>query len=115
MRINIKRQDEFYYKLAKIAKECAEYNNVYGLNMVWDFKKDCWVEPKKDNNMLFNTACQAGANIMNTNIKAIKKAVDIVLELGEDKDLKQFYMPRTKTVIEVLKRYRRKKNNNYEK
>lgn len=102
MRINVKKQDEFYYKLAKVAKECVEYNYIYGTDMVWDFKKNCWVTPEINYlNMLFNVACQIGANIMNLDIKTIKKAADITFELSEDKELEQFFMPKTKTIIKA--------------
>ena len=53
--------------------------------------------------MLFNVACQIGANIMNLDIKTIKKAADITFELSEDKELEQFFMPKTKTIIKALK------------
>lgn len=33
MRINVKKQDEFYYKLAKVAKECVEYNYIYYIDI----------------------------------------------------------------------------------
>lgn len=105
MRINVKKQDEFYYKLAKVAKECVEYNYIYGTDMVWDFKKNCWVTPEINYpNMLFNVACQIGSNIMNLDIKTIKKAADITFELSEDKELEQFFMPKTKTIIKALKK-----------
>lgn len=105
IRINVKKQDEFYYKLAKVAKECVEYNYIYGTDMVWDFKKNCWVTPEINYlNMLFNVACQIGANIMNLDIKTIKKAADITFELSEDKELEQFFMPKTKTIIKALKK-----------
>lgn len=70
-----------------------------------------WKNNKRTPNIL---SLASVLRLSNTDIKTIKKAANIVLESGEDKDLEQFYMPRTKTVIEVLKKYR-KNDNNYEK
>ena len=98
MRINVKKQDEFYYKLAKIAKECVAYNYIYGIDMVWDFKKNCWVTSKNNTLDMFNTACQIGANLINMNIQTLKKAIDIVNES------QQFYMPSTSRTIVALKK-----------
>jgi hypothetical protein len=104
MRINVKKQDKFYYKLAKIAKECVAYNYIYGIDMVWDFKKNCWITSKNNTLDMFNTACQIGANLINMNIQTLKKAIDIVFELGENNESQQFCMPSTSRTIVALKK-----------
>ena len=104
MRINAKKEYDFYYKLATIAKECAEYDNVYGCDMVWDFKKNCWITSKSNTFNMFNASCQIGANLINIHIGMLKKAIDIVIRLGEDEESQQFYMPSTSKVIAALKK-----------
>lgn len=53
---------------------------------------------------MFNTACQIGANLINMNIQTLKKAIDIVFELGENNESQQFYMPSTSRTIVALKK-----------
>ena len=72
--------------------------------MVWDFKKNCWITSKNNTLDMFNTACQIGANLINMNIQTLKKAIDIVFELGENNESQQFYMPSTSRTILALKK-----------
>lgn len=103
MRINVKKEDKFIYKLAKIAKECFEYGE-WGVDLVWDYKKFCYVTSSKID--MFNTACQIGVNMLGpfkgkkVTTNFIKEAVELVYKVGKNKH--GFSMPKTKDVIEAM-------------
>ena len=101
IRLNLNKGDKGLYKIAKLAKACMEYEPEYGVDLVWNFSSNCWIECSKVD--VFNTACQVVANMLHTNINSVKFLVLIVKDLGLDDENHQFYTPSTKAVINRLK------------
>ena len=101
IRFNLNKGDKGLYKIAKLAKACMEYEPEYGVDLVWNFSSNCWIECSKVD--VFNTACQVVANMLHTTPSTIKTLVLVVKDLGLDDENEQFYMPSTKAIINHLK------------
>lgn len=99
--INNNKYRDIRYKIVDIAKVCAEYDYVFGTDLVWDTVNNYWVEPIKSMD-LFNTACQIAGNSMCCSPAIFKNLAYIIRDIGMFDNGNQFCMPSTKEIVEKV-------------